>query len=236
MRSCVVELGRRLHAEHDGEVRDLEASLREQGRERRLGGATHADQHEVRLLEVARLLAVVALDGELHRLDAPEVLLREGEHGARHVDGLPVEEGGELHDERADEIERLDLQLVARGVDVLAQLGAHHGEDDERPLLGCALEDRAGRFLGAHPGMEPDVRSRVRELQHGGTHDLLRRLPRRVTEDVDATCFASQTVYSSQTCSVRAPDEGVHTVGVTLPRIGLDEHFFSLGFSPDPEG
>ena len=37
-------------------------------------------EHEVGLLEVARLLAVVALHGELDRLDAAEVLLGEREH------------------------------------------------------------------------------------------------------------------------------------------------------------
>src|SRR5207248_1484204 len=110
------ELGRRLDAEDDREVRDLEAALREQGRERRLARAAHADEDEVRLLEVARLLAVVALDGELDRLDPAEVLVGEREHRARRVDRLPIEEDLELADERADQIERFDLELVARRV------------------------------------------------------------------------------------------------------------------------
>ena len=42
-------------------IRDsLEAALGEQSREGRLGGARHADQHEIGLLEVARLLAAVS--------------------------------------------------------------------------------------------------------------------------------------------------------------------------------
>ena len=105
------------------EVGHLEPALREERGERRLRGAAHADEDEVGLLEVARLLAVVALHGELDRLDAAEVLVAEREHRARHVDRLPIEERGELADERADEVERLHLELVARDVDVLAQLG-----------------------------------------------------------------------------------------------------------------
>ena len=110
----LVELGRERDAEDDGLVGDLEPALREQRRERRLAGAADAAKHEVRLLEVARLLAVVALHRELDGLDAPEVLVGEREHAARRVDRLAVEERRELADERTDEVERLDLQLVAR--------------------------------------------------------------------------------------------------------------------------
>ena len=39
---------------------------------------------------------------------------RERQHPARHVDRLAIEIHGELADERADEVERLDAQLVAR--------------------------------------------------------------------------------------------------------------------------
>ena len=94
MRSCGASSssGGRLHAEDDREVRHLEPALREERRERRLRRAAHADEDEVGLLEVARLLAVVALDRELDRLDAAEVLVGEREHRARHVDRLPVEE------------------------------------------------------------------------------------------------------------------------------------------------
>ena len=115
MRSCGASSSsrRRRHAEHEREVRDLEPALREERRERRLRRARHADEDEVGLLEVARLLAVVALHGELDRLDAAEVLVGEREHAARHVDRLAIEEVPELADERADDVERLDLELGA---------------------------------------------------------------------------------------------------------------------------
>ena len=107
----LLELVRRRHAEHERQVGDLEPALREDRRERRLRRARDADEHEIRLLEVARLLAVVALHRELDRLDAAEILLGEREHAARHVDRLAIEEVPQLADERADDVDRVDLEL-----------------------------------------------------------------------------------------------------------------------------
>jgi hypothetical protein len=42
------------------------------------------------------------------------------EHRARQVDGLSIEEGAELADERADDVDRLDRQLRRHLVDELA--------------------------------------------------------------------------------------------------------------------
>jgi hypothetical protein len=86
------ELLRERDAEHQGHVGDLDPAVGEVGRERGLRGARDAHEHEVGLLEVARLLAVVALDGEFHGLDAAEVLLRERKRDARAPEGLRVEE------------------------------------------------------------------------------------------------------------------------------------------------
>ena len=182
----VLQLGRGRDAEDERQVRDLEPALREERGERRLGRAADADEDEIGLLEVARLLAVVALHRELDRLDAPEVLVGEREHPAGGVDGLPVEEGRQLADEGADQVERLDLQLVAGGVDVLAELGAHDGEDDEGLLVRGALEDGADGLLRADARVDADVRARVRELQHRRADNLLCGLARRVAQDVDA--------------------------------------------------
>src|SRR5438105_3726229 len=85
----------------------MSAELRKDGRERRLRRARYADQHDVGLLEVARLFAVVALDGKLDRLDAAEVLLGKREHAARHVDRLSIEKVPELADERPDDVDRV---------------------------------------------------------------------------------------------------------------------------------
>ena len=182
--------GGRRHAEHDRLVRDLQPALGEERRERRLAGAAHADEHDVGLLEVARLLAVVALHRELDRLDAPEVLVGEREHSARRVDGLRSRKVDELADERADEVERLDLQLVALRVDVLAQLRADDGEDDERALSRRCLENGARR----PPSSGTRVCRRMCAPEWGnwsmrGADDLLRRLAGRVAQHVDVARF-----------------------------------------------
>ncbi len=189
MRSCgpSLELGRQGDAENDRLVGNLHPPLGEQRRERGLARAAHSAMHVVRLLEVPRLLAVVALVRELHGFDAAEVFVGQREHAARRVDGLPVQERRQLADERADEVERFDLQLVALRVDVLAQLGADDCEDDQRSLPRCGLQHRGGGLACPHARVQPDVRARVGELQHRGAHDLLGRLARRVAQDFDAS-------------------------------------------------
>ena len=67
-------------------------------------------------------MAVVALDRELHRVDAAEVLLAARmEERAGLAERLLVEERRELAHERADEIDALDLELVRRLVQVPQQ-------------------------------------------------------------------------------------------------------------------
>ena len=85
----------------------------------------------------------------------------------------------------ARQVEGLDLQLVARSVDELAQLGAHHGEHDERALASRALEDRPRRLLGAHAGVEAKLGARVGELEERRPHDLLGRLACGIGEHID---------------------------------------------------
>src|SRR5688572_6190563 len=58
------ELAGGRHAEHEGQVGDLEPALSENRGKGRLRRARNADQHEVGLFEIARLFAVVALDGK----------------------------------------------------------------------------------------------------------------------------------------------------------------------------
>ena len=77
------------------------------------------------------------------------------------------------------------LELVAHRVDVLAELGAHDGEDDERALARRALEHGPRDLLGADARVEADLRAGMGELEHRGAHDLLGGLARRVAEDVD---------------------------------------------------
>jgi hypothetical protein len=101
-------------------------------------------------------------------------------------DRLPVEERRELADERADEIERLDLELVAGGVDVFAQLRADDGEDNERAVARRRLEDRSHGLARTHARVQLHVPPRVGKLEQRGAHDFLGRIARRVAEDVDA--------------------------------------------------
>ena len=92
----------------------------------------------------------------------------------------------ELADERADQVERLDLQLVARRVDVLAQLGAHDREHDERPLASRRARGSGGPPPSCARACAAGCARPSGELQHRRAHDLLRRLARRVAQDVDA--------------------------------------------------
>ena len=179
------ELGRDGHAEHERQVGDLEAALREQGRERRLRGARDADEDEIGLLEVARLFAVVTLHGELDRLDAAVILLAEGQHAARRVDGLAVEERAQLADERADHVESIDFQLVRQRMNELAQLGRDHREHHERALARGALEDGTDAVLGTNARVQADRRPRVRKLEKRRANDLFGRFAGGVADDVD---------------------------------------------------
>src|SRR5260221_10449303 len=100
----VYETYGKIDAEHQRLVRNLEAALRDERGERRLARARDADEDDVRLLEVARLAPLVALPGELDRLDASEIFVGEREHRARQVDGRLLEQAPDLRDERADEV------------------------------------------------------------------------------------------------------------------------------------
>ena len=60
-----------------------------------------------------------------------------------------------------------------------------------------AAFSRMGRrgLSRANAGVKPDVRPRVRELEHGRADDLLGRLARRVAEDFDASSLQSQAPF-----------------------------------------
>ena len=70
----VQELGQGLDTEHQWHVCHLEPTPCKICGKRRLARPTDSAQHEVRLVEIAGLFSVVALDGELDRLDATEIL------------------------------------------------------------------------------------------------------------------------------------------------------------------
>jgi rubredoxin len=127
------------------------------------------------------------LHGELHGLDAAEVLVGQREQGARQVDGLSLQEGAQLADEGADDVDGLDLELGRHAVDVLAQLRAHDGEHQERALAGAALDHRAGDLLGADAGVQPDLGAGLGELEQRGADHLLRSLTGRIAQHVDVT-------------------------------------------------
>ena len=148
MRSCGASSSsrRRRHAEHERQVGDLEPALREDRRERRLRGARHADEDEVGLLEVARLLAVVALHGELDRLDAAEVLVREREHALGMLMGSRSRKCPSLPMSEPMTSTASILSSEVDGVDVLAELGAHDGEDDER-AFACSTARGSARAI-----------------------------------------------------------------------------------------
>src|SRR5690606_26482822 len=117
--------------------------------------------------------------------DAAEVLVRKRKQAARHVDRLAVEEGRELADQGADDVDGLDLELARHRVDELAQLGADDREDDEGLFTRGALEDGEHDLLRPHPGVQTNDRARLGELQQGGANDLFRCLARGIADDVD---------------------------------------------------
>jgi hypothetical protein len=68
------ELRRRFHLEHERDVRDAIALVREVHGQRCLAGSRHPDEHDLRLVELLGVAAVVVLDRELEGLDALEVV------------------------------------------------------------------------------------------------------------------------------------------------------------------
>src|SRR5262249_34677655 len=107
------ELFRRREVEHERDVRDLETLLCQERRQRCFRRATHADEDEVGFGEVTWLLAVVVAYRELYGFDAPKVLVGDRVQQARNAARLLAEKASELGHERADEIDRVNVFLVA---------------------------------------------------------------------------------------------------------------------------
>jgi hypothetical protein len=98
---------------------------------RRLPGARHPDEDEIRTAVVLDADAVVVREREVHRLDAPRVRRVVGE--AVSTAARMRRRALELPLERTDEgIEEIQQQPVAAAHD-LAHLVVHEGTEDERP-------------------------------------------------------------------------------------------------------
>ena len=185
-----LEFFRRVDAEHQGHVGDLEAAMRQIRRQRCLAGARDAHQDQIRLGQIARLGAVVVLDGEFDRFDAAEIIFGDRVQEARYPGRRSAEKASELADERAHQVDGFDVVPIDELGDQLALFVVHHGEHHERLHLGRLLEDLLAL------GFEPNTRIGANlhlllELQRGGADHSLSRVAGRVTDDKDRLHSAS---------------------------------------------
>src|ERR1700716_1132154 len=97
------ELGRNRHAWHQRNVGGFHAAIGQIDRRRRLRGARHADQHDVRAVEIVRQLAVVMQHRVIERVDALEVFRIEHVLGAHPVGRLGAEIGLEQPQHRTQD-------------------------------------------------------------------------------------------------------------------------------------
>ena len=131
------------------------------------------------------MLAVVVFYGELHGLDAPEVVVVDLMMTAGHGSGLGAEEKPELADQRADEVHVLDVRLGAQAAEQLPVLRVHGGVKEQGVLSRGPLHDALDLLLAADPGKDVHPRHVAVELGEDRAGDLLGRVPRRVREDHD---------------------------------------------------
>src|SRR6185312_15847585 len=211
------QLRRRIDPQHQRHVRHLQPLLRQERRQRRLRRARDPDEHQVRLRQIARLAPVVVAHGELHRLDAPEVLVADGVQQARHALRLRPEIRRQLRHERADQIDRVDVLLVAQPAQELAMRRRHHREHDERVHLLGAVHDRSHLRLEPHARVHAQLHRNRRELQERRAHDLLGRLAGGVGDYENQPWFAHRT----------GSDGSMRPMRVIVP-VGLFVTFFGV--------
>src|SRR5204862_3816688 len=102
----------------------------------------------------------------------------------RHAGGRRAEEHGELADQRADQIDGLDVVALDQLADQVALLGVDHGEHHQRAKLGRLLEDLLELVLEADPRVQADL-DRLAELQRRRADHALGGLAGGVADDHD---------------------------------------------------
>ena len=96
------KLGRRLESRDQQDVGGANAAVGEIDAGRRLGGPADADQHDLGLVEILRMLAVIVQHRVVERFDALEIMRIEDVLAANMGPRLGLEIGGESRDHRIE--------------------------------------------------------------------------------------------------------------------------------------
>ena len=96
------KLGRRLEAGHQRDVGGLVAAIGEIDAGRRLRRPADADEDDVGLVEILRMLAVIMHHGEVERVDSPEIVGIEDVLAANTGPRLGIEIGGKTGNDRVE--------------------------------------------------------------------------------------------------------------------------------------
>ena len=183
------QLSRRFHAHHDRDVRHLVAEVAEVDRERRLGRARDADEYHVRLVEPAD--AVVVLDGELDRLDPPEVGVVERGAGARLHPRRDPGDPRDRVDRMAEQVAVVESRPAAELAHRVPQPWLYERVDHHRwPATGLCAGDL--EVLYGLAARVPDHLERLaRELRFEREHEPGCSLASRVRHDVELDRLSS---------------------------------------------
>ena len=136
-------------------------------------------------MEISRLLAVVAFDRELDRLDPTKVLLRQRHLTGRDVHGIGFEVVADLADQRADHVHVPDAETGGLLVEVVPELRTHQCEHDHGLLGGRAFQNGGQATSVSNTPLELQPHAMVGELKERSSRYSLGSLASRVAYNVD---------------------------------------------------
>ena len=170
---------------HDRNVGRLDAAVGQVDRGRRLRRARHPDQHDIGLLQIAGLLAVVVLHDVVHGIDALEIFVVQLVLPARHVAALCAEIGCHHLDEGLDYRDAGQPAPLAILLQGFGERPVEQGVEHEAGLLLQLLDDDLQGPRAAHhrPEMLDDLDPL--ELNRAGAADALDRLAGRIGDQIE---------------------------------------------------
>lgn len=181
----LIELLRQVDARNNGYVGDFVPLLRQEEGGRRFGCSRESDEHDIRLLQPLRAPAVIVAQGVFYGVDALEVAFIDLPEQARGLEGLQFQVGRKRVDERAQDVEVVDVVLPAVLLGKVAHLFFDEGEGDKGLVRLRLIEKFFEPGLGIDIVEDHDLGARMLELHQGRPQNVQTALAGGIGKDVD---------------------------------------------------